>query len=394
MPDNLPLSSPTTTRSSTAHASYNEKDRPVSHITHATSDDSTARRHYHDNSDGPPPLNYTLKTKARERWIILFFTLLFVEAGILPLILFYSLRWGAHLSITKNLAIITSLIGTVSGFKVAQRSYLLLLRNGHESRRPIGAGRWGFDFFHLLINIGLAGFFVPLIIGSSLTPANVPTVAMALPCFMLTMCIPMFISSLPREFRLPVRISSFPPYHPLPPLTYTLVEDIIAVDGGGLLEFRQAWRHRYEASRVMRKLLRDLGIFWGLSGIIVAGACIAVAWTTSSDIGYGIGYGIPWLWAFVCTAITVAWVHVELERERREWHDVVRVHREKPLHLVETQDDRDAFERMMARRSESESRVGRAATLPVAEMGSGSTSPSPPEPVHVPRHASSPVHVV
>jgi hypothetical protein len=117
---------------------------------------------------GPPPLNYTVRINRRERYIIIFFTLIFVETCILPIILFYSLRWGAHLSVTKNLAIITSLIGTVSGFKLAIRSYDLLFRNGHESRRPIGAGRWGVDAFHILINIALFAFFVPLIIGSSL----------------------------------------------------------------------------------------------------------------------------------------------------------------------------------------------------------------------------------
>lgn len=100
---------------------------------------------YHDETC-PPPLNYTLHTKSRERYIGIFFGLLFLEAGILPLILFYSLMWGAHLSITKNLAIITSLIGTVSGFKVAQRTYFLWFKNDCETRRPIGAGRWGLDF--------------------------------------------------------------------------------------------------------------------------------------------------------------------------------------------------------------------------------------------------------
>ncbi|KAK7676645.1 hypothetical protein QCA50_020388 [Cerrena zonata] len=306
---------------------------------------------YHDETS-PPPLNYTLHTKSRERYIIVFFGLLFLEAGILPLILFYSLMWGAHLSITKNLAIITSLIGTVSGFKVAQRTYFLWLKNDHETRRPIGAGRWGLDFTHILINIGLAAFFVPLIIGSSLTPASPPTVAMALPCFMLAFCIPMFISGLfPSHFRLPFRVSSFPPRHPLPPLTYTLVEDVIAVDGGGGLEFRQAWRYRYEASLVMRTLLRDLALFWGISGVLIAIALIIVAWMTSHDIGYGLGYGMPWLWAFASTGITIVWVRKELERERKEWGDLVHVHREKPLHLVESRVDREAFERMIARRS-------------------------------------------
>lgn len=91
---------------------------------------------------------------------------------------------GAHLDAQKNLAIVTSLIGGVSGFKLAQRTYFLWFKAGNESRRPIGAGRWGLDFFQsvhfrprpketliisrsILINISIAAFFIPLIIGSS-----------------------------------------------------------------------------------------------------------------------------------------------------------------------------------------------------------------------------------
>lgn len=140
------------TASEKESATQNEKTRPLSDATTGMSEESSTQQptpaHLHNiDDDGPPPLNFTLRTGNRERWIALFFALLFVESGVLPLILFYSLQWGAHLSIRKNLAIITSLIGTISGLKVAQRTYYLLLKDGHESRRPIGAGRWGFDFF-------------------------------------------------------------------------------------------------------------------------------------------------------------------------------------------------------------------------------------------------------
>ena len=102
-------------------------------------------------------------------------------------------------------------------------------------------------------------------------------------------------------------------------------------------------------------------------------------------IGYGIGYGIPWMWAYICTGVTVYWVKKELARERRDWNDVVRVHREKPLHLVETQDDREAYERMMRRNS---MRITRAQTMPMNESDSSpETSPVAPR---RPRPVSSP----
>lgn len=132
-------------QASKENVSYSEKAQPVSEST--TSEEFTTTRSpmHHRDDDGPPPLNYTLKTGTRERWIAIFFILLFIDAGVLPLILFYSLR--NHLSIAKTLKIIMGLAGIVSGLQVTYRSWLLLPMNGHESRRPIGGSRWGLDFF-------------------------------------------------------------------------------------------------------------------------------------------------------------------------------------------------------------------------------------------------------
>ncbi|THG92482.1 hypothetical protein EW026_g8432 [Hermanssonia centrifuga] len=348
---------PSRSSSGSSSLSREKKEHPVSKATTNVSEHTAADTFSY--VPAPPPLNYTVRTRRRERYIIIFFALLFVESGILPLILFYSLRWGAHLSVTKNLAIITSLIGTVSGMKIAQRTYQLWFRDGHISRRPIGSGRWGVDCFHVLISIALWAFFVPLIIGSSLTPANVPTVTMALPCLMLTFCIPLLITGIfDRHIRLPFRVSSLPAGEVLPPLTYTIVEDIIAVDGGGGLEFRQAWRHRYEASRVMRHLLRVCSIAWGLSGFIIASVLIAAAWTAPTDTAYGLGYGIPWLWAMVSSAVTVAYTQKELRKEAREW-DADHVHRSISLHVKEHEGDREADRRHLeTTRTRTESRPG------------------------------------
>ncbi|KAI0324024.1 hypothetical protein GY45DRAFT_1331993 [Cubamyces sp. BRFM 1775] len=287
----------------------------------------------------PPPLNYTIKCNRREAAIIVFFTLIFIEAGILPLILFYSIRWGAHLDNTKNLAIITSTVGTYSGYKLARRSWYLFISDSSHQRRPIGAGRFGPDAFTIQISLGMTGFFTPLIIGSSLSPASVHTVAMSLSCFMIAFCFPLLITGIwPHKLKVPFRVSSMPPYTGLPPAVYTIVEDIVAVDGGGCVEFRQAWRIRYEHSAIMRRIVRVTSLWWGASGMILAGAFIAIAWTTPDDVGYGIGWGLPWLWAIVSAAITVWWVNKELQREADEWSHPS-VHKVFSLHIAQTVDE-------------------------------------------------------
>lgn len=125
-----------------------------------------------------------------------------------------------------------------------------------------------------------------------------------------------------RRFRIPFRVSSLPAYQPLPPLTYTIVEDVVAVDGSGRLAFRQAWRHRYEASRVMRRLLRVTAIAWGVTGCVVAGALIVAAWTAPTDTAYGLGFGMSWIWALIMIAWTLVYVNNQLIFERDNWEHV------------------------------------------------------------------------
>lgn len=171
---------------------------------------------------------------------------------------------------------------------------------------------------------------------------------MALPCFMLTFCIPLLITGTwDRHLRLPFRVSSLPPGQLLPPLTYTITEDIVAVDGGGGLAFRQAWRHRYEASRVMRRLCRVTAVVWGLTGCVIATVLIIAAWTAPTDTAYGLAYGIPWLWAMLTATWTVVYVQRSLKKEREEW-DTAKVHKEVELHVVEKDLDRevDRLQRM------------------------------------------------
>ena len=53
---------------------------------------------------------------------------------------------------------------------------------------------------------------------------------------------------------------------------------------------------------------------------LLAGALLAACWAAPSiDTAYGLGYGVPWLWALLGGAASVTWVRMELRRERREW---------------------------------------------------------------------------
>lgn len=70
---------------------------------------------------------------------------------------------------------------------------------------------------------------------------------------------------------------------------YTIIEDIIAVDGSGNLEFRHALDKRYRASPEFRNMLATLSLFWSIPGLLVAGGVTAAIWTVPLGVAFGIG---------------------------------------------------------------------------------------------------------
>jgi hypothetical protein len=106
----------------------------------------------------------------------------------------------------------------------------------------------------------------------------------------------------------------------------------------------QAWRVRYEESQIIRHLIRQMSLLWGWSGCIVATALIVADWLSAIDVGYGVCYGLPWLWAMITAVLTVHRCHTQLDRERREWPRCPAVHRVRTLPIREGKFDPPAPE--------------------------------------------------
>lgn len=119
--------------------------------------------------------------------------------------------------------------------------------------------------------------------------------------------------------RTPFRISSLARGAPCRPGTYTILEDIIAVDGNGGRAYREALNKRYEASPAFRSMLAKLSLFWSISALVVGGITTAVVWTTSDPISFGIGWTLPFVWFTVWGLITMPYVKRMLEHERHTW---------------------------------------------------------------------------
>jgi hypothetical protein len=72
------------------------------------------------------------------------------------------------------------------------------------------------------------------------------------------------------KLKTPIRLSSTPAGGFTPPGVYVLMEDIVAVDGGGGESFRKDLAKRYEASARFRVMVAQLNWFWGIGSIVIA----------------------------------------------------------------------------------------------------------------------------
>jgi hypothetical protein len=87
-------------------------------------------------------------------------------------------------------------------------------------------------------------------------------------------------------FKAPFRISSTHQGSAMPTALYVLVEDIVAVDGGGGQKFRYALRTRYLSSPYFRRMLFEMNCFWAGGSLVAAAAITAIIFTTSEDVAY------------------------------------------------------------------------------------------------------------
>lgn len=87
-------------------------------------------------------------------------------------------------------------------------------------------------------------------------------------------------------FKAPFRISSTPKGSTMPTALYALIEDVVAVDGGGGQIYRYALRTRYLSSPYFRRMLFEMNCFWSGGSILCAAAITAIIFTVSEPVAY------------------------------------------------------------------------------------------------------------
>ncbi|CEJ58223.1 hypothetical protein PMG11_06888 [Penicillium brasilianum] len=265
----------------------------------------------------PPPLPYSLHT--RKKAIAIFWTIFVIDTLGQPLILYWTLWYLTDLSHNLVFSIVTACLGGVSVFEYFYRLYNLFRKKSRA--RPLNAkGSW-LDFFHINFTIVWLILAIELIVGTVPAEPYVRLVAMVLPTVMFYFGIVHLTLDVLRMmgYKAPFRISSTPKGSVMPTALYALIEDVVAVDGGGGQMYRYALRTRYLSSPYFRRMLFEMNCFWSGGSIIFAAVFTAIIFTVSEPVAFTLGWTLPFAWAGVWTLITIPWVQSDLRREKKAW---------------------------------------------------------------------------
>lgn len=262
---------------------------------------------------GLPPLPFNLNEyKVR---IALYWTLMVVTSGILPAVGYFALQYGTSLGRDVNFSIWLSITAVVSLYSLIRRSWMLVRRGANC--KPIGASSaWAFDFFNWNFILGFIALAAMISVGSSII--SWPLVSLPIAVVLLYVCSELVLIQLfmALDLRLPFPLSSTAAGAKLRPGSSIIVEDIIAVDGDGGQAFRKAWGDRYECSAPMRRLLVQVDLLWGVTGLAITAIIFGLVFgLENKEVGYAVGWLLPWAWAGPMTYWTFRMAKIMHRRE-------------------------------------------------------------------------------
>lgn len=122
-----------------------------------------------------------------------------------------------------------------------------------------------------------------------------------------------------RKVPLPFNMSSTEKGKPWRPAMVALVEDAGGVEGQGGIVYRSNVMKRYEVSPIFRRLMLVLTWVWGVGLLCVAITSTAIIMTLPVNIGFGIGWGLPYIFGVVWACFTMVYVKMQLRLEKRHW---------------------------------------------------------------------------
>jgi len=306
---------PTTT--TTNNTNINNDDGNNNNGAGVTDPETAAPVESFEEYPGLPRLNYRILDYKVKLSIVVF--LLVTESALLPIALYYGLTLHTTLRHGIIFAIITSFFGIVTGIEFGLRCLKLILKG--DKYRPKNGTKWSFDFTHWTLSFGYT-VMTGILIGASI-PHNPLVRPLAIPVslFLIQVGLQLVWTGWMNKTgrKAPCKISSVEKGERVPPLVFTIVEDIVGVDGGGGAVYRRSLVARYEVSRRFRRMIATQNWFWAVGSLIDGIGTMVVIWTVPEAVAYGVGWGSPLVFVVIWTIISVEWVRRDLRREKRLW---------------------------------------------------------------------------
>ena len=177
------------------------------------------------------------------------------------------------------------------------------------------------EFLHVNILIIIFLIEVELVVGTIPEHPLVRLCAMAPPtiCFYLGFlsCGSAYLTT--KKKILPSNMSSTEKGQPWRPALLAFIEDAGGVEGGGGPEFRMSVMRRWEVSPQFRSMIMWLSWVWGIGFILNGIASTIIIFLTSEDVGFAVGWGLPWALAAIQSIWTVPFTRRCTRKEWAEW---------------------------------------------------------------------------
>lgn len=193
--------------------------------------------------------------------------------------------------------------------------------------RPLKSPRYGLDIFQW-------GYFAALILISALISSTLARgdddddghelqtrlVSMPAPVLMFFLATLTLLSLILNglQVKLPFRFGSVDAGNVVRPAIYYIVEDIVAVDGDGGIEYRKAFTARYESSPIFQGMIWTLSLVWMLSFYILAIVFTALVFYLPRVAVYAVGWAGPFPLAGLMALWTIYYVKSSLRWERAQ----------------------------------------------------------------------------
>ncbi|KAF8857191.1 hypothetical protein BDZ45DRAFT_436626 [Acephala macrosclerotiorum] len=270
--------------------------------------------------DVPPPIPQPTKTRKILLYIGLAIAVL--DLCVMPIVYYYSLTFGTSLKEQSVLLIITCLYCMMTFAHFTHRCIRLIFKCSSRYG-PIGWQRkWRLlEFTNANFAICASIFETVLVIG--MAPVDpllrICILPSAIICYYLGILF--LLTSVLTHFQIPLpfAMSSTPKGSPFRPALLAIIEDSASIEARGELAARLAVIRRYESSPLFRRMIERLNWVWGLGFMGIAIITTILIFSLKEEVAFGVGWGLPYIWATIFVLGSVAFAKASLKEERRLW---------------------------------------------------------------------------